>query len=181
MDSPTDNSDKPTENVISVLLNTYSYIIIISGLPNSPIDAVINELSIAFDKYCIVLDFMHLPLDDTSNIINERLSDIVREKKRVIIVKCKTFIQNLKLVDTRYLNVHINISINDKMINDDMLAKQYKELLQKTKVNKYFNYKGDDSNLNLNLNQYISNIFYFIIDIAEKRLYGDKYEEYKSK
>lgn len=161
-------------NIIDVLLKTNNYIIVISGLEASPINQVTEELALVFQEYVVVLDYMHLPLNDTSNIISDRLKDLTKDKKRIIMIKCKTFRQQIKL-PPRSLSVHINISINDKTINNPELSTEYKEALKTNRINKYFNYKQDTI-----LDEYVTQLFYYIIDMAEKHVYGDKYDEYKS-
>lgn len=167
-----DSENQP--NIIDILLQSDSYVIIISGLPMSPIDTIVKELETAFSQYIVVLDFMHLSFDDTSKLITDRINDVTKDKNRMVIVKCQTFIQKGKCTKQCYIT-HINISINNNMINNESLATSYKNALKNFKINKYFNYKSD-----IVMETFIDQIFYYIIDMAEKKVYGDTYDEYKT-
>lgn len=164
--------DQP--NIIDVLLQSNIYIIVVSGLECSPINQITEELAQSFNEYVTVLDFMHLPLIDTSNVIRDRLKDVT-SKNRVIIVKCKTFRKTIEIPKNNML-VHVNISINDKTVNNKELSDEYRKVLKEScNVDKFFNYKPET-----NLDEMITQIFYYLISKAEKRVYGAKYEDYKS-
>ena len=166
---------KPQEpNVIDVLLMSTTYVILLSGLPQSPIKTVAEELVQSLSPYAISLDFMHLEIGNDSKIVVDRLKDLTKEKKRIIIVQAQTYNPSISLPKGS-MSTHINISMSDKMINNEQLAKTYKEEMAKSKA-RYFNFKPDTE-----INVFIDNIFEYIIDSIEKIVYKNEYEKLNHK
>lgn len=154
-----DNTSEYT--VLQHHLEKNNYIILLSGLSESPISAVAKELCLALNG--VVLDFMHL--SDDLQPLNERIGTLTANKGQVIIVKSQSYDKSLIKF---YADIHINIGIK---IDDIDKSKSYKEKLSTNYVNKYFNYKSET-----NLEEYIDNIFDFIIDGIEKKVYKNDYE-----
>lgn len=153
-----DNTSEYT--VLQHYLNNNNYIILLSGLHESPINTVAKELCLALNG--VVLDFMHLEASDLQPL-NERIATLVANKGQLIIVKGQSY--NKDLIKF-YADTHINISIR---IEDVEKSKQYKDRLSTNYVNKYFNFKTD-------IDGYIDNIFDYIIDNIEKKVYKKDYE-----
>lgn len=154
-------------NVLQYYLKNNNYLLLLSGLPESPINTVAKELCIALNG--VVLDFMHL---ETTNMkpINERVAKLVLNKGQVIIIKSQSY--NKELMDF-FADVHINISIK---LDDIKKYKQYKNELLTNYVNKYFNFKSDT-----NIDKYIDDIFDFIIKNIEKKVYKNDYDKLSHK
>lgn len=154
-------------NVLQQLLKYNSYIILLSGLNESPIHTVAKELCISLDGN--VLDFMHLSKTDLQPL-NDRVNALISEKKQVLIIKGLSFDKSLLTINA---DTHINISIK---IEDVEISKQYKETLSTNYINKYFNYK-----LGSVVDELINNIFNFIIDSIEKKVYKKDYDKLNHK
>lgn len=154
-----DNTSEYT--VLEHYLKNNNYIILLSGLPESPISTVSKELCIALNG--IVLDFMHLT--DDLQPLNERIETLTNNKGKLIIVKSQSY--NKSLIKF-FADIHINISIK---IDDVEKSKSYKEKLETNYINKYFNFKQET-----NIDKYIDDIFEFIIDNIEKKVYKKDYE-----
>lgn len=162
-------------NIVDVLLTSHNYIIMLSGLDKSPISTVSEKLVETFNKensYAIELDFMHLPIGDTNSKIENRLDEVRKTNKRIIVVKSQT---SPKLETDDYV-IYINISINDTMINNTSLSSKYKMVLARNKPNRYFNYKKETD-----IEEYVDNIFEYIVDDIERKVYGDQYRKFKSR
>jgi len=153
-------------SILDAHLLSNNYIVLLSGLDCSPISTVTKELCIAFNG--TVLDYMHLPFNSDLKVVNDRVHDLLKQKKQILFIKAKSF-------DKKYIkipvDIHINISISDKQINDLSISTQYKEVIKENYIHKYFNFKHD-----ANIDEYIDNIFTYIIDDIEKKLYKDKYQ-----
>ena len=159
-------------NILDIqLLNKKKYIVLFSGLEFSPIENIVNELSKDFNA--IILNFLHLELDDSLDVINNRINDLLNKKSQAIFIIAKTFPSNKIKIP---IDLHINISLNKNFIlNLDPLKREnlpdlYIKSLKENRINKYINLKKD-----YDLNEIIDEIFYFIIDDLEKKIYGDKY------
>lgn len=154
-----------TYSIMDIYLRSNNVIILLSGLEMSPLKQVTKELCEAFNG--IVLDYTHLDLDSDLKVVNDRVIDLTKKKGNVLFIKGKSFDkQNIKF----RVDLHLNISVNNKIINDDILSSKYKTKLASNYINKYYNYKEET-----NINDYIDNIFLHIIDDIEKKLYKDKY------
>lgn len=165
------------QNVVDVLLSTKPYIIFFTGLDisnNLNINTIVNELDKIFSDYCIVLDFMHLDLEDSGNVINERIQEVKKMDNKIILVKSKSIVISTKP------DIHINLSISNKMAKDNDITDEYYsnylKILEKNHINKYFNIKKD-----FDYDEFINKIFDYIIEDIEKKVYGDKYEKYSHK
>lgn len=160
-----------TYSIMDIYLKTNNVIILLSGLDMSPLNQVTKELCEAFNG--IVLDYTHLDLDSDLKVINDRVIDLTKNSGNVLFIKGKSFDkQHIKF----RVDLHLNISINNKMINDDILSSKYKTKLTSNYINKYYNYKEETD-----INDYIDNIFLHIIDDIEKKLYKDKYSKLNHK
>jgi hypothetical protein len=165
-----ENQDK---NIVDDLLISNSYIILLSGLEKSPIIKVSEDLVSAFSSYVIDLDFMHLPFNDRSDKIKNRLSDVLA-KKQIIIVRAQNYDGNMSFKNTHI--VRINLSINSQLSGDAELSSQYKAALLDSGINKYFNFKTD-----MVEQDYINSIYWYIIDDIERRVYGSQYKQLSHK
>jgi len=154
-------------NVLDILLSEKNkYIILFSGLDMSPINHVVKELCNAFNA--TILDFNHLEFDDSLDPINNRVKDLLKKDKQILFIKGKSFITTKLKIP---VDQHINISINERTVNNTELFSKYKAILGDNRINKYFNFKHDQ-----NVDEYIDKIFLHIIDDIEKKVYKDKYE-----
>jgi hypothetical protein len=162
-------------NVLDFLLSTKKkYIILFSGLNFSPIENIVTE--IAKDFNAIILNYLHLNLDDNLDVLNIRVNDLLQKQKnpiQPIFIMSKSFqTDKLKI----FPDYHINISLSktDILTLDPAkrteLPELYTKSLQTNRINKYINIKKD-----YNLNEILDNIFNLIIDDIEKKVYGDKY------
>ena len=165
-------------NIVDRLLQMKSYVICVSGLDQSPINEVVKDLLESFNSvnedYAIDMDFMHLHVTEKSRKISNRLEEIINQGNRIIIVKSKTFNPFMRF-DTAH-KVHINISINKDLTNDDTLFNQYKTIIEESKPNKYFNFKSGTD-----FSQLIDNIFLYLIDDMERVVYGKMYNKLSHK
>jgi hypothetical protein len=168
-------------NVLDFLLSTKKkYIILFSGLNFSPVEKIVTE--IAKDFNAIILNYLHLTLDDNLDVLNTRVNELLKKQeilKQPIFIICKSFqTDKLKI----FYDYHINISLSKNDILELDPAKRsdlpelYIKSLQTNRINKYINIKKD-----FNLDYVLNNIFNLIIDDIEKKVYGDKYNKLSSK
>ena len=159
------------QNVLDALLLSKNYIILFSGLKMSPIDKVVDEMTKSFNA-CL-LDFMHLPLDSDLSPMNTRVKELMKQGNKMYIIKGQAFDKSWTKIP---VDLHINLSINDKTINDVKLSTSYKSALTRSYINKYFNFKPDT-----NMEQYLDNIFWYIVDDIEKKVYKKDYDRLNHK
>jgi hypothetical protein len=158
-------------SILDAYLLNNNYIVLFSGLDSSPINTVVKELCQSFNG--TLLDYMHLDFDSDLKVINDRVQDLIKQKKQLLFIKAKSFNkQNIKIP----IDIHINLSIGEKQINDIELSNKYKAIIKENYIHKYFNFKQDT-----NIDDYINNIFSYIIDDIEKKLYKDKYSKLSHK
>lgn len=160
-----------TYSVLDIYRRNNNYIILLSGLEMSPINQVTKELCEAFDA--IVLDYTHLELDSDLQALNDRVKSLTKDVGNVLFIKGKSFDKDK--IKFR-VDLHFNISIPNKMINNDILSSKYKEKMTTNYVNKYYNYKEETV-----ISEYIDNMFLHIVDDLEKKLYKDKYSKLNHK
>lgn len=161
------------KNIVDALLESNRYIVMISGLDKSPIRKVSEDLLKSFNKYgnyALELDFMHLPIGDTSGKIDERLKDCIENK--IYLVKSQTSPK----IETSDHIVYINVSLNDKLIGDKELMQKYKSILERNNPNKFFNYRPE-----LDYDEFIDKIFMYLIDDIERKVYGNLYSKLNHK
>ena len=163
------------QNVLDILLlNKKKYIVLFSGLEFSPVEKIVNDLSKDFNA--IVLNYLHLNLDDSLDPLNTRVNDLLKKHEnspQPFFIIAKTFPSDkLKI----YSDLHINISLHKFAILNLDPAKRpdlpdlYAKSIQTNRVNRYINLKKD-----YELNEVINEVFHLIIDDIEKKVYGDKY------
>lgn len=163
------------QNVLDILLlNKKKYIVLFSGLEFSPIEKIVTDLSKDFNA--IILNYLHLNLDDSLDPLNTRVNDLLNKNEKMIqpiFIIAKSFPSDkLKI----YPDIHINISLHKFAILNLDPAKRadlpdlYAKSIQTNRVNRYINLKKD-----YELNEVINEVFYLIIDDIEKKVYGDKY------
>jgi hypothetical protein len=160
-------------NIVDDLLVSKSYIILLSGLEQSPILKVSEDLMTAFSTYAIDLDFMHLPFTDKSDKIQTRISDLLT-KNQIIIVRAQNYNGNMSFKNSHI--VRINLSINSTILNDVELLSRYKASLLDSGINKYFNFKTGVTDQDYN-----NSIYWYIIDDIERRVYGSQYKRLSHK
>jgi len=160
-------------NVLEMLLlKNKKYIVLFSGLNCSPVERIVNDLKSIFNA--IDFNFLHLKLDDDISLINERISDLLKKDiNKPFFIISKTFpTDKLKIP----VNLHINISLNYQLLSEldktPNLFNNYKDELDKNKINKFIKI-----NKGYNYDEKLSEIFEFIIDNIEKKVYGDKYDK----
>lgn len=163
------------QNILDILLfNKKKYIVLFSGLEFSPVEKIVTDLSKDFNA--IVLNYLHLNLDDSLDPLNTRVNDLLHKNEKMIqpiFIIAKTFPSDkLKI----YSDIHINISLHKFAILNLDPAKRpdlpdlYAKSIQTNRVSRYINLKKD-----YELNEVVNEIFYLIIDDIEKKVYGDKY------
>lgn len=171
-------NDSDDINVVDKLLQMKSYVVCISGLEQSPIDNVVKDLLETFnsinENYALDIDFMHLPITERSRKMGNRLEEIIDQGNKIIIVKAKTFNPFMRFNNAH--KVHINISINKELTNDDDLFNQYKTIIEEAKPNKYFNFKSGTD-----FTQFVDSVFYYLIDDIERVVYGRQYKKLSHK
>lgn len=162
-------------NILDViLLKNKKYIVLLSGLPFSPIEKIAAELEKDFNA--ITLNYLHLELNDDLSVINNRVTDLLKKtKSQLIIILAKSFpSNNIKLP----IDIHFNISISKNLVIEldpnktPNLYEQYQEIIKTNKVNRYINIKKD-----YNLDEIILHIFNFIIDDITKKVYPENPNE----
>jgi len=162
-------------NILDViLLKNKKYIVLLSGLPFSPIEKIAAELEKDFNA--ITLNYLHLELNDDLSVINNRVTDLLQKtKSQLIIILAKSFSSNnIKLP----IDIHFNISLSKNLIIEldttktSNLYEQYQETIKTNRINKYINIKKD-----YNLDEIILNIFNFIIDDINKKIYPENPNE----
>ena len=97
------------QNILDIqLLNKKKYIVLFSGLEFSPVEKIANDLSKDFNA--IVLNYLHLNLDDSLDPLNTRVNDLLKKNEpQAIFIIAKTFPSDkLKI----YSDLHINISLH---------------------------------------------------------------------
>lgn len=157
-------------SILDAYLLENSYIVLFSGLATSPIDNVVKELNLSFDG--IVLDYMHLDMESDLTVINERVTKLIKEKKQVFFIKGKSF--NSKKIK---IPINLHIHINEQQVGDVELSSKYRQLLKETNyIHKKFNFNTDTD-----INKNIDDIFNYIVDDIEKKLYKDNYERLSHK
>ena len=163
------------QNILDILLfNKKKYIVLFSGLEFSPVEKIVTDLSKDFNA--IVLNYLHLNLDDSLDPLNTRVNDLLHKNEKMtqsIFIIAKTFPSDkLKI----YSDIHFNISLHKFAILNLDPAKRadlpdlYAKSIQTNRVSRYINLKKD-----YELNDVVNEIFYLIIDDIEKKVYGDKY------
>ena len=169
------------QNVLDILLlNKKKYIVLFSGLEFSPVEKIVTDLSKDFNA--IVLNYLHLNLDDSLDPLNTRVNDLLNKNEKMtqpIFIIAKSFPSDkLKI----YPDIHINISLHKFAILNLDPAKRadlpdlYAKSIQTNRVNRYINLKKE-----YELNDIINEVFNLIIDDIEKKVYGDKYESLSHK
>lgn len=160
-----------TYNILDIHLMSNNYVVLFSGLDISPIKPVTKELCEIFNA--TILDYTHLDFDSDLQVVNDRVRQIIGKPGTVLFIKGKSFDrQKVKF----HTDLHINLSVNNALINDDELATKYKKIIATNYINKYFNFKQDTV-----ITEYIDNIFMYIIDDIEKKVYKDKYDKLNHK
>lgn len=165
-------------NVLDVLLmRKKKYIVLFSGLDFSPVEQIANDLAKDFNS--IVLNFIHLGLDDSLDPINSRVSDLLNKSPKPLFVIGKTFPSSKLKIP---VDLHIHISLHqiailklDPLKRQDLPTK-YLESIKTNRVNKYINLQKEYS-----VPLVEDEIFTLIIDDIEKKVYGDQYETLGSK
>ena len=163
------------QNILDILLfNKKKYIVLFSGLEFSPVEKIVTDLSKDFNA--IILNYLHLNLDDSLDPLNTRVNDLLNKNEKMvqpIFIIAKTFPSDkLKI----YPDIHFNISLHKFAILNLDPAKRadlpdlYAKSIQTNRVNRYINLKKD-----YELNEVINEVFHLIIDDIEKKVYGDKY------
>ena len=169
------------QNILDIqLLNKKKYIVLFSGLEFSPIEKIVNDLSKDFNS--IVLNYLHLNLDDSFDPLNARVNDLLKKNEnspQPFFIIAKTFPSDkLKF----FPDLHIHISLHKFAILNLDPAKRpnlpdlYLKSIQTNRVNRYINLKKE-----YELNDIIDEAFNLIIDDIEKKIYGDKYESLSHK
>ena len=161
-----------------ILKQKKKYIVLLSGQQFSPIEKIASELE--KDFVAIVLNYLHLELNDDLTVINNRVSDLLQKNEpQVMIIIAKSFpTSNIKIP----IDLHINISLNKSLTIEldpsktNNLYEQYQEIIKTNRVSRYINIKND-----YDIDEIILNIFNIIIDDIEKKVYGDKYNINSSK
>jgi hypothetical protein len=169
--------DSNNYNVLDFLLfSKKKYIILFSGLKFSPIEQIVTELEKDFNA--IVLNYLHLELDNNLDVLNTRVNDLLKKQEKPIqplFIIGKSFsTDKLKIFPDYHFN--ISLSKNDILELDPAkrsdLPELYLKSLQTNRINKYINIKKK-----YDLNEIVNNIFNLIIDDIEKKVYGDKYNK----
>ena len=160
-------------NILEILLlKKKKYIVLFSGLKCSPIEKIVNELHNDFNA--IILNYLHLDYNDDLIVINNRINTLLDEKKeQVFFIMAQSFqADKLKF----HIDYHIHISLSQNLLKKldprPDLYEIYQKEIQKNRINKYINLKND-----YKLDDIINNIFNFIIDDIEKKVYGDQYNK----
>lgn len=161
-----DNND---QTIIDVILKSSPYIILLSGLPESHIIDILENVSKSF-PHSLTFDYMHITDDFTA--MNTRINDVLKKNKLIFIIS-KSFPQ--AKIDFSY-NLHINLSINSKILDNPELLNSYHESLNENVINKYYNIKPDTD-----IESLCDKIFDYIIDNMERYVYKDKYNLYSHK
>jgi hypothetical protein len=172
-------------NILEILLlKKKKYIVLFSGLkvkiPDlecSIVEKIVKELYNDFNAiFLYYLDFNYLDLNfnDNLNIINERVKNLLDEKKEQVLFIIVQSFPTDKLKFHVDFHIHISLSQNllKKLDSKPDLYEIYQKEIQKNRVNKYINIKND-----YKLDEIINNIFNFIIDDIEKKVYGDQYDK----
>lgn len=161
-----------------ILIQKKKYIVLLSGLPFSPIEKIASELEKDFNA--TTLNFLHLDFNDDLSVINNRVSTLLQKSEpQPIFILAKSFPSSILKLP---VDLHLNISLNKTLTMEldpsktENLYEQYQEIIKTNRVNRYINIKKD-----YDLNEIILNIFNFIIDDIEKKVYGDKYDNLSSK
>lgn len=180
-----DNNSNNSPNVLDIILmKNKKYIILFSGLEISPIEEIVNDLAKNFNA--IVLNYLHLELNNNLKVMNERVLDLISKTQTQTQTQTQALFIMAKSFPTEYLKIpidyHFNIFLNKTTVLE-LDNKQtfdsydnYQKILLTNKINKFIKIKKE-----IPLDNIIGDIFSIIIDDIEKKVYGEKYDKLNSK
>jgi hypothetical protein len=166
-----------SQNILEMLMaKKHKYVVLATGLPITPIVKVFELLEKDFGA--VVLNYMHLGTERDTEIINQRVKEIMKDNKPIFII-AQTFPSEKVSIP---LDFHIHMSVNKKLF-DELSGETpvtsheyYVKQMESNRINKYHNLRGS-----WDVNEVTNNIFALITDNIEHKLYGDDYDKYNSK
>lgn len=172
-------------NILEILLlKKKKYIVLFSGLnlliPElecSLVEKIVKELYNDFNAiFLYYLDFKYFDLSFNDNliVINERVKKLLDEKKeQVLFIMAQSFpTDKLKFMVDYHIHISLSQNLLNKLDKTPNLYEKYQIEIKKNRINKYINLKND-----YKLDEIINNVFNFIIDDIEKKVYGDQYDK----